>query len=138
MNNTDEFKKLIDKIAKETNTLLPKGYKYRYAPYACWKCGESIIIFKWTSPLISGPIDVPPEPIPSTLKERYTSTSNETYWANVCPKCDSVQGDFFINCEPESPFFVSGEVVDSKEAFDQDMTEIADYYFNDPNCSRVL
>lgn len=134
MNDTERFKKLITEIATKTNVVLPEGYKYRYAPYSCWKCNEDMIIFKWTNPLISGPIDIPPEPIPPTLKERYTSTSNETYWANVCPKCDSVQGDFFISCEPDSPFFGLGEIIDSKEAFDKDMEDISNYYFNDPNC----
>lgn len=110
MDKIKSFKEIIEKISKETGIEIPQGYKYRYAPYLCWKCNKRILIFNWTNPLISGPIDTPPEPIPKTLQKRYTAMSNETYWANVCPFCDSVQGDFYINCEPESPLIVIGEI----------------------------
>lgn len=129
MDKTTEFKKLIAKVASETNITLPQGYQYRYAPYNCWKCGKEIIIFKWTDSLLAGEVSEPPVPIPETLKQRHAAMSDETYWANVCPSCDNVQGDFFINHEPDSPFFVLGEVVDNEKALKEDMEQIADYYY---------
>ncbi len=129
MDKTTEFKRLIAKVASETNTTLPQGYQYRYTPYNCWKCGKEIIIFKWTDSLLAGEISEPPAPIPTTLKQRHTAMSDETYWANVCPSCDSVQGDFFINHEPDSPFFGLGEIVDNEKSFNEDIERIADYYY---------
>lgn len=129
MNRTEEFKKLIERISVESNIPIPEGYTYRYAPFECWKCNKEMLVFTWTEPLISGSINIPPDPRPITLKERYTSTSNQTYWANVCPQCDSVQGDFFVKNEPDSPLFVIQEVVDDKDAFHKDMEEMADYFY---------
>lgn len=129
MDKTTEFKKLIAGIASKNKATLPQGYQYRYAPYECWKCHNNIIIFKWTESLLAGKISEPPAPIPVTLKQRHTAMSNETYWANVCPFCDSVQGDFFINNEPDSPFFGLGEIINDEKAFDEDMDQIANYYY---------
>lgn len=129
MDKITEFNKLITKTASQNKVELPSGYKYRYAPYDCWKCGANIIIFKWGNSLLSGSIKEPPKPMPKTLAKRSTAMSGETYWANVCANCDSVQGDFHINSEPDSPLFPLNEITDSKEAFDEDMKRMADYYY---------
>jgi hypothetical protein len=131
MDDVTGFNNLINKIASDTNVGIPGGYKYRYAPYECWKCHKKMIIYKWTNSLIEGNIEEPPEPIPSSVQKRYTKTSNETYWANVCPNCDSVQGDWFISIEPDSPFFGLGEIIDNKESFEVDMEQIASYYYGE-------
>ncbi len=130
MDRLNNFNKLIEKISAETRVPIPEGYKYRYAFRSCWKCDKEMITFKWRHSLMEGPIDKPPEPIPPTLKKRYTLASNETYWANVCPNCDSVQGDFFINEEPDSPLFILDEVINNKKNFDKDMKKMADYYYD--------
>lgn len=131
MKGLSDFMQLVEKIASDTKVVLPAGYSYRYAPYQCWKCGKQIIIFKWSNSMLEGGIEKPSEPIPHTIKESYTKISDETYWANTCPHCSSVQGDFFISNEPDSPFFgLDSEIADSKESFNSDMKQIAEYYFN--------
>lgn len=129
MDKITKFKKLIEEISSETGIVLPQGYQYRYAPYDCWKCEKQIIIFKWNDLLPPEENIKPPAPIPLTIRQRYTVMSGETYWANVCPVCDSVQGDFFLSCEPDSPFFTLGEIMNNKHAFNEDMKQIADYYY---------
>ena len=37
---------------------------------------------------------------------KYSHTINSSYLANCCDHCDSLQGDFFLFEEFESPFFV--------------------------------
>lgn len=131
MSRSSDFIRLIEKIASDTKVVLPVGYVYRYAPYQCGKCGKQIVIYKWyDNSLIEGEIEKPPEPIPHTIQERHTNMSGETYWANTCPHCDSVQGDFYISNEPDSPFFsLESDFANNKESFDADMEQIAEYYF---------
>lgn len=130
MSQIDDFNKLIDKISKEVEVRLPEGFGYRYAPYSCWKCDKDIIIFKWCHSRIEGEIKTPSEPIPKTIQKRHTAMANQAYWANVCPHCDSVQGDFFLSNEPDSPFFVLHNIENTKEAYEADMVEIVDYYYS--------
>lgn len=130
MERVKEFTEIVERIAKETGVNLPTGLNYRYAPYDCWKCGKEMVVFKWCHGRIEGEIEKPPEPIPKTIKERYTSTSDETYWANVCPHCDNVQGDWFLSVEPDSPFFTLHDIEDTKESFESDIAGIAEYYFS--------
>lgn len=131
MKGLSDFIQLIEKIANDTKVALPTGYSYRYAPYQCWKCGKQIIIFKWCNSMLEGEIEKPPEPIPHTIQERHTNMSGEIYWANTCPHCGSVQGDFHISNEPDSPFFgLESEFANNKESFEKDMEKIAEYYFN--------
>jgi len=127
--NFSKINQLVKNIASQSEVTIPAGYKYRYAPYSCYKCGKDILIFKWGNSLLAGEVEKPPLPMPETLKQRHTNMSGETYWANVCPYCDSVQGDFFINHEPDSPLFGLGDVVDTKESFETDMENIANYYY---------
>lgn len=131
MKGSSDFMQLVEKIASDTNVALPSGFDYRYAPYQCWKCGRQIVIFKWCNSMLEGKIEKPQEPIPHTIQERHTSMSDETYWANTCPHCNNVQGDFYISNEPDSPFFgLENEIINNKESFEKDMEQIAEYYFN--------
>ena len=131
MNRLSEFTQLVEKIAKDTKVTLPTDFSYRYAPYQCWKCGRQIVIFKWGNSLIEGEIEKPLAPVPHTIQERHTNMSGEEYWANTCPHCNSVQGDFYISNEPDSPFFgLNNEIINNKESFDAGMEQIAEYYFN--------
>lgn len=47
----------------------------------------------------------PPEPIPPTVKFAYTRTTGARYWANTCPHCQAVQGDWNLYAEPGGAFF---------------------------------
>lgn len=131
MKGLSDFIQLIEKIANDTKVVLPTGYSYRYAPYQCWKCGKQVVIFKWCNSMLEGEVEKPQEPIPHTIQESHTNMSGETYWANTCPYCNSVQGDFYVSNEPDSPFFeLESEITNNKESFDDDMEQIAEYYFN--------
>lgn len=59
------------------------------------------------------------DPIPETLlkyiqkhynyKMRYSKTIGDKYLANGCPNCDSLQGNFFLFQEVDSPFFIDSD-----------------------------
>jgi hypothetical protein len=36
---------------------------------------------------------------------RYTKTAGIEYLANICPRCDAVQGDYYVHSEPGAAFF---------------------------------
>jgi hypothetical protein len=92
------FQQKISDISKVTKISLPTSY-YRYAFQSCWKCNKEIIVFSWND-------EIPAlKPIPKTIQLRYSRTAGHKYWANTCPYCDSIQGDFFLHSEPDSPFF---------------------------------
>lgn len=130
MSKISDFTDLVNKTSKEVGLKLPDNFGYRYAPYSCWKCDKEIVIFKWCHSHIEGEIETPPEPIPKTIQKRHTAMADEAYWANVCHYCDSVQGDFFLSNEPDSPFFSLHDIENNKDSFEADMEGIADYYYN--------
>lgn len=37
----------------------------------------------------------PPDPIPRTVQHRVTDGGGN-YWANCCPACSAVQGDYYL------------------------------------------
>jgi len=39
-----------------------------------------------------------------TFKLTYSKMSGKKYYANTCPKCKVIYGDFFLHDEPDSPF----------------------------------
>jgi hypothetical protein len=44
-----------------------------------------------------------------TFKLRYSKMAGKKYFANTCPKCGVLYGDFFLHAEPGAPFFPSDE-----------------------------
>lgn len=42
-------------------------------------------------------------------KDKYSKTVGGTYFANNCPYCNGIQGEFFLHSEPESPFGYLGD-----------------------------
>ena len=117
----EQFQIKVNKIAKRTGIELPDHY-YRYGFCSCWKCKREIIVFAW--PKASEWDNSAPKgrPIPRTIQYRYSKTAGTKYWVNTCPRCKSIQGDYFlfhygpllgINCE------------DSEDAYYQDMQIIA-------------
>ena len=40
-----------------------------------------------------------------TYQLSYSKTVQGKYYANVCPKCRMLSGDFFLHSEPGAPFF---------------------------------
>jgi hypothetical protein len=57
--------------------------------------------------------------VPS-FKYSFSMTIGTKYFANTCPNCGVMQGDFYLHSEPGSPFFP----MDKKEARALFMTEI--------------
>jgi len=44
-----------------------------------------------------------------TFKFKYSKTVGSKYFANTCPGCGVISGDFFLHSEPEAPFFPTDE-----------------------------
>ena len=44
-----------------------------------------------------------------TFKLKYSKTEGEKYFANTCPKCGVLSGDYFLLSEPGAPFFPTEE-----------------------------
>jgi len=44
-----------------------------------------------------------------TFKFKYSKTVGSEYFANTCPSCGSLSGDFFLHSEPGAPFFPTDE-----------------------------
>ena len=55
-----------------------------------------------------------------TFKRQYSQTVGQTYFANTCPKCGVLSGDFYLHAEPGAPFFPT----DAHEAASLYMTEL--------------
>ncbi len=55
-----------------------------------------------------------------TFKRKYSKMAEKKYFANTCPKCGVMSGDFFLHSEPGAPFFPTEE----EEAKSLYMTEI--------------
>ena len=55
-----------------------------------------------------------------TFKLKFSKTVGQKYYANTCPKCGILSGDFFLHSEPGAPFFPT----DEEEAKSIYMTEI--------------
>ena len=55
-----------------------------------------------------------------TFKLHYSRTVGQKYFANTCPKCGVLSGDFYLHAEPGAPFFPT----DEHEAASLYMTEL--------------
>ena len=55
-----------------------------------------------------------------TFKLKYSKTVGSQYFANTCPSCGSLSGDFYLHSEPGAPFFP----IDEDEASQLYLTEI--------------
>lgn len=81
--------------ARASGQHLPPSPPYHYAPHECWRCGVRMAVLLWPG---SGGVgdSSPPEPIPPTLQRAATGGLGGVYWANCCPKCSAVQGDYHL------------------------------------------
>ena len=89
----------------------------------CWKCQEDMPTVALVSPnnseeeangynCILLDITCLPEKLLRMINERfpffrleYSNTTKSKYYANVCPSCEMLSGDFFLHNEPGGPFF---------------------------------
>jgi hypothetical protein len=81
-------------VAERLNIALPPSPPYRYVPHECWRCGSRMVAYLWPG---GGRHSArrPPDPIPSTVRHCVTEWAGD-YWANCCPNCSSVQGDYYL------------------------------------------
>lgn len=99
-----QFQQQLARLAKPTGVVLPTAY-YRATMARCWGCHRSILVFTWPgwglhptrAPRAAGR--------PHTVRQEYSATIRRRYWANTCPRCGRLQGDFPLYCEPDGAFF---------------------------------
>ena len=88
---------------------------------ACWRCETIMPVIALLAPKIEDTedqvgvltgIDSLPEDIlryiqnrVPTFKLKYSKMAGKKYYANICPKCGVIYGDFFLHAEPGAPFF---------------------------------
>lgn len=82
------------RVAEDLDLGLPPSPPYRFAAHECWRCGSEMVVFSWPGGG-SHSARRPPEPIPSTVRHRVTDGGGN-YWANCCPRCAAVQGDYYL------------------------------------------
>ena len=91
----------------------------------CWKCQNRMTVVAILAPNIEGTdnevcilsnIVGLPEQILGYIQERvptfkfkYSKTVGSKYFANTCPICGVISGDFFLHSEPGAPFFPTDE-----------------------------
>jgi hypothetical protein len=88
----------IQKRARQTAVTqgleFPAHPEYHAVSQVCWRCSAEIVVYVWRS---GGRHSTrrPPEPIPRTVRHQVTEGAG-AYWANCCPKCAAVQGDYYL------------------------------------------
>jgi len=102
----------------------------------CWKCGKRMPVVALLAPhiedvagevcILSDIISLPKEVLEyiqkrvPTFKYKYSKTVESKYFANTCPSCGMLSGDFFLHSEPGAAFFPT----DDEEASLLYLTEI--------------
>lgn len=93
--------------------------------YSCWRCEARMPVVSVLAPVVretegeicilSEIIDLP-EPVVAyiqrrvpTFKLKFSNTIGFKYFANTCPKCGVLSGNFHLHCEPGAPFFPTDE-----------------------------
>lgn len=121
-----KFQAKATQVAKACNLVLPNSY-YRHGICKCWKCKREIIVFAWVKDVMHDNSAPKIQPPPRTVQYRFSKTVGDKYWVNSCPYCQSIQGDFFLYCEPDGAFFGVNCTEDSVTAFESDMFRIASH-----------
>jgi hypothetical protein len=82
-------------VAQHTGQSLPPSPPYHFAPHACWRCGMEMVLYHWPG---GGEHSArqPPHPRPSTVLLCATEGFGAPYWANICPACGAIQGDWHL------------------------------------------
>ncbi len=88
---------------------------------SCWRCGAHMPAIALVAPnvpeadgeiCILSEVEGLPEPVLKLVRKRfpsfrlkYSKTLGSRYYANTCPKCGVISGDFYLHSEPGAPFF---------------------------------
>jgi len=91
----------------------------------CWRCEAKMSVITLLAPhvrdteneicLLSNIQKLPDEVLSfiqkkvPTFKLKSSKTAGMSYYANTCPKCRVIFGDFFLQAEPGAPFFPTDE-----------------------------
>lgn len=91
----------------------------------CWRCDTKMPVITLLAPhvedtenqicLLSDIDELPKEVLRyiqkrvPTFKRKYSKMAGKSYWANTCPNCGYLFGDFFLHDEPGTPFFPTDE-----------------------------
>ena len=88
---------------------------------SCWRCGAAMPALALVAPNVAeteggicilSEVQQLPESVlqfvrqrfPS-FKQKYSKTLGQRYYANTCPRCGVISGDFHLHSEPGAPFF---------------------------------
>ena len=91
----------------------------------CWRCETRMPVIALLAPKVKdteeqicviSDIEAIPRNILSfiqqrvpTFKLKHSMMAGKKYYANTCPKCRVLYGDFFLHAEPGAPFFPTDE-----------------------------
>lgn len=91
----------------------------------CWRCGADMPVVALIAPnvpetegtvcILSDVRELPSSVLAfvqrrfSTFKLKYSKTTQSKYYANTCPRCGVLSGDFYLHSEPGVPFFPTTE-----------------------------
>jgi predicted RNA-binding Zn-ribbon protein involved in translation (DUF1610 family) len=121
------YQSKIQTISQNTQVPIPETY-FRTAYNDCWKCGKEILIFVWPGDSMHSHKLPSGLERPKTIQFRYSKMAGTKYWANTCPYCNSIQGDFFLYSEPDSPLFGFSCRGNIDEEFNSDMKSLSIRY----------
>jgi hypothetical protein len=92
---------------------------------SCWRCESIMTVIALLAPnvddtegqvcVLSDIDDIPQEVVSHikskvpTFKLKHSKMAGKKYFANTCPRCGVLYGDFFLHAEPGAPFFPSDE-----------------------------
>jgi hypothetical protein len=92
---------------------------------ACWRCGAGMPVVALIAPnvpeaegeicTLSDVKELPSEVLSfiqkrfPSFKLKYSKTIQSEYYANTCPECGVLSGDFYLHSEPGAPFFPTTE-----------------------------
>lgn len=114
----------------------------------CWKCKSKMKVVAIIAPKIIGEsegvgilsnVTRLPEFILQQIQKinpyyqlRYSKMAEDKYFANVCPHCDVISGDFFLHSEPGEAFFPTSDEEVNKIClmeikFDNSIEIVSDY-----------
>jgi hypothetical protein len=80
----------------------PESGKYIAEVVECYNCKNEIPVFWWSGIPFSQ--DKPPDPMPYTIKYKYSKQYGGSYFMNTCPNCKVTQGDNFLFLQDDAPF----------------------------------
>src|SRR3990172_8247706 len=91
----------------------------------CWRCRAHMPVIALVAPnvpeadgeiCILSQVEELPEVVLQFVRNRfpsfrlkYSKTVGSRYFANICPKCGVISGDFHLHSEPGAPFFPTTE-----------------------------